>query len=292
MPQDFPHHNIRVEGGGRAPSMRLSGTGLSSKVGEQKLPLVGNLTTADGKFWRPPSVASRVNPGFNSSVQDVQAVNTGLSTGAWPTISMHNSQLINSTSMIPPQKQTRDQFDAMNTVANNGLNERRIDNKPQFELPRLPVQHPGAVPLNHQRSGQISLSQLQLPCQDVLPNKVPPAAMAVPTHSLMQPSNYGYTPQGQGVSGVQSTLPMVNIPNTSLQFPGAALPPIARVPTAAAPQMMPTLQASGQGTQSAPQGGAFSNLISTLMAQGLISLSNQAPPEVLYSFFYILKFSV
>nr|GMD59274.1 polyadenylation and cleavage factor homolog 4 isoform X1 [Ipomoea batatas] len=70
LPQDFPqqsHLRIRVEGGGRAPSMRLSGTGLSTKVGEQKLHLVGNLTTADGKFWRPPSVASRVNPGFNSS---------------------------------------------------------------------------------------------------------------------------------------------------------------------------------------------------------------------------------
>ncbi|XP_019195956.1 PREDICTED: polyadenylation and cleavage factor homolog 4-like isoform X2 [Ipomoea nil] len=238
LPQDFPqqsHHRIRVEGGGRAPSM-LSGTGLSTKVGEQKLHLVGNLTTANGKFWRPPSVASRVNPGFNSSVQDVQAVNTGLSTGAWPTISMHN-------------------------------------------LPRFPVQHPGAVPLNHQRSGQMSLSQPQLPCHDVLQNKVPPAAIAVPTHTLMPPSNYGYTPQGQGVSGVQSTLPMVNIPNTSLQFTGAALAPIARVPTPAAPQMMPTLQPSGQGTQSAPQGGTFSNLINTLMAQGLISLSNQAPPE-------------
>nr|GLL40524.1 polyadenylation and cleavage factor homolog 4-like isoform X1 [Ipomoea trifida] len=285
LPQDFPHQShlrIRVEGGGRAPSMRLSGTGLSTKVGEQKLHLVGNLTTADGKFWRPPSVASRVNPGFNSSVQDVQAVNTGLSTGAWPTISTHNSQLLNSTSMIPPQKQIKDQFDAMNTVANHGLNERRIDHidlKPQFELPRLPVQHPGAVPLNLPRSGQISLSQPQLPSQDVLQNKVPPAAMAVPTHTLMPPSNYGYTPQGQGVSGVQSTLPMVNIPNASLQFTGAALPPIARVPTPAAPQMMPTLQPSGQGTQSAPQGGTFSNLINTLMAQGLISLSNQAPPE-------------
>nr|GMD57857.1 polyadenylation and cleavage factor homolog 4 isoform X1 [Ipomoea batatas] len=239
LPQDFPqqsHLRIRVEGGGRAPSMRLSGTGLSTKVGEQKLHLVGNLTTADGKFWRPPSVASRVNPGFNSSVQDVQAVNTGLSTD-------------------------------------------HIDLKPQFELPRLPVQHPGAVPLNLPRSGQISLSQPQLPSQDVLQNKVPPAAMAVPTHTLMPPLNYGYTPQGQGVSGVQSTLPMVNIPNASLQFTGAALPPIARVPTPAAPQMMPTLQPSGQGTQSAPQGGTFSNLINTLMAQGLISLSNQAPPE-------------
>nr|GMD21320.1 polyadenylation and cleavage factor homolog 4 isoform X1 [Ipomoea batatas] len=234
LPQDFPqqsHHRIRVEGGGRAPSMRVS-----TKVGEQKLHLVGNLATADGKFWRPPSVASRVNPGFNSSVQDVQAVNTGLSTGAF----RHNFQ---------------------------------------FELPRLPVQHPGAVPLNHQRSGQISLSQPQLPCRDVLQNKVPPVAMVVSTHTLMPPLNYGYTPQGQGVSGVQSTLPMVNIPNTSLQFTGAALPPIARVPTPGAPQMMPTFQPSGQGTQSAPQGGTFSNLINTLMAQGLVSLSNQAPPE-------------
>ncbi|XP_031123543.1 polyadenylation and cleavage factor homolog 4-like isoform X3 [Ipomoea triloba] len=280
LPQDFPqqsHHRIRVEGGGRGPSMRLS-----TKVGEQKIHLVGNLTTADGKFWKPPSVASRVNPGFNSSVQDVQAVNTGLSTGAWPTISRHNSQLLNSTSRIPPQKQIRDQFDAMNTVANHGLNERRIDNidlKPQFELPRLPVQHPGAAPLNHQRSGQISLSQPQLPCRDVLQNKVPPVAMVVSTHTLMPPLNYGYTPQGQGVSGVQSTLPMVNIPNTSLQFTGAALPPIARVPTPGAPQMMPTFQPSGQGTQSAPQGGTFSNLINTLVAQGLVSLSNQAPPE-------------
>ncbi|VFQ81473.1 unnamed protein product [Cuscuta campestris] len=286
LQQDFPqssHHHMGVEGGGRALTTHPSESRNSTSVGELKPSLVGNLTNVDGKFWRPPSNnSSLANPGFNLSIQDAQAVNVGLSNGTWTSMSMHNSRSLNPMPMLLPQKQIRDQFDTMSAVPGHAQHERHMDNidtKPQFEMPRLSVQHPSAIPLNLQRSGQIGLSQPLQHFQDFPLTKGPPSSIVVPTRMVMP--HFGYPHRGHGVSGVQ----MVNIPNnTSLQFPGAALlPPITRFPIRAAPppQMMPTLQTSGQVSQSSapPQSGAFSNLISTLMAQGLISLTNQATTQ-------------
>ncbi|CAH9107017.1 unnamed protein product [Cuscuta epithymum] len=283
--QQLSHHHIRVEGGGKAPTVHLSGAGLST--GEHKHHLLDLLKNVDGNIWRPPrNNSSTSNLCLNSPIQDAQLVNVGISNGAWTSPGMHNPQLLNSIPMILPRKGTRDQYDAMKAVSSHARNERHMDNmdlKPQFALPRLGVQHPGAIISDQQRFGQIGLSQPPLHCQDHLLHNTGPLGSVVPTRNVAPKLNFLCPRQGHG----GSIVPIMNIPNhTSLEFPRAAFrpPPMTRFTdhaSVAAPQMMPTLQTCGQSSQSgAPsQGSSFSSLISTLMAQGLISLSHQGTSQ-------------
>ncbi|XP_039070624.1 polyadenylation and cleavage factor homolog 4-like isoform X2 [Hibiscus syriacus] len=106
---------------------------------------------------------------------------------------------------------------------------------------------------------------------------------------LLAPSlNHGHAPQMRGavISMVPSNpmlvaqppLSIPNMPPGSLHFQGGAMPPLPRGRPPAS-QMMPASQNAGPLLPNQPQGGAFTGLISSLMAQGLISLTNPTPVQ-------------
>ena len=74
----------------------------------------------------------------------------------------------------------------------------------------------------------------------------------------------------------QPPLLIPNMPSGSLHLQGGTLPPFPPGPPPAS-QMMPATENVGDQ----PQSAAFSGLISSLMAQGLISLTKPTPIQVL-----------
>ncbi|OVA10574.1 CID domain [Macleaya cordata] len=110
----------------------------------------------------------------------------------------------------------------------------------------------------------------------------------VSSHLVAQPLNHGHNPQGY--STLMSTpslnqipfpsVPIRNMPNnTSFQLQGGALPPLPPGPPPTSLQLRPTSQNMGPIASYPPVSTGYSGLISSLMAQGLISLTTQAPAQ-------------
>ncbi|KAK4354773.1 hypothetical protein RND71_026967 [Anisodus tanguticus] len=266
------------------------GSGISSATGESKHPLISNLA-ADGHSWRPPYVPPRMNPTFDSSVQDIR-VATGRGPGVpWPPTNVHNPQSLTSKPVVLPHNHIRSPFEVKNTsnsVVNHSadrsvLPEQHIDNlksSSYIKFPQFPCQHPASFSASHQNPEQMASAEPQLLLQRIHQMRPPSASLPASNHLLL-PSIYRYPPQGPGyrpVSGLHVSMQLVNVPNTSSQFSSGALPPFPRGPLPMSSQFMPTSQNLGQVTPNPPAGG-LSNLISSLMAQGLISLTNQAPTQ-------------
>ncbi|KAJ8561314.1 hypothetical protein K7X08_027504 [Anisodus acutangulus] len=99
------------------------GSGISSATGESKHPLISSLA-ADGHTWRPPYVPPRMNPTFDSSVQDIR-VATGRAPGVpWPPTNVHNTQSLASKPAVLPHNHIRSPFEvknASNSVVNHSL---------------------------------------------------------------------------------------------------------------------------------------------------------------------------
>ncbi|XP_059287686.1 polyadenylation and cleavage factor homolog 4 isoform X2 [Lycium ferocissimum] len=265
------------------------GSGISSAAAESKHPLISNLA-ADGHTWRPPYVPPRMNPTFDSSVQDIRVAADG---HTWrppyvPT-NVHNPQCLTSKSVVLPHNHIRSPFElknASNSVVNHSLDravlpEQHTDNlksSSYIKFPQFPSQHPGSFSANHQNPEQMASAEPQLLLSQRIHQTMPPSASLPASNHLQLPPIYRYPPQGPGyrpVSGPQVSMPLVNVPNTSSQFSLGALPPLPRGPLPMSSQFMPP---AGQVTPNPPAGG-FSSLISSLMAQGLISLTNQAPAQ-------------
>ncbi|XP_075087115.1 polyadenylation and cleavage factor homolog 4-like isoform X1 [Nicotiana tabacum] len=281
----LPQRHLKVEGSGIV-------------TGEPKHPLISNLV-ADGHTWRPPYIPPKMNPTFESSVQDIRAVTGRAPIVPWPPTDVHNPQSLTSKPFVLPHQHIRSPFEVKNgsnSVANHNLDKpvlpgQQIDNSKSnsyIKFPQFPSQHPASFSASLQNPEQVASAESQLLfSQRMHQTTVPSASLPASNHFLLPPI-YGYNPQGPGssvgtllplpVSGPQVSLPLVNIPNTSSQFSSGALPPLPRGPLPMSSQFTPTSQNLGQVTPNPPAGG-FSSLISSLMAQGLISLTNEAPPQ-------------
>lgn len=278
--------------------LKGEGSGISSATGEPKHPLMSNLA-ADRHTWRPPYVPPRMNPAFDSSVQDIRMVTGRAPVVSWPPTNVHNPQSLTSKPVFLPHNHIRSPFEvknASNSVVNHSLDrsvlpEQHIDNlksSSYIKFLQYPSQHPTSFSASHQNPEQMASAEpQQLLAQRI--HQTPPPSVSLPaSNHLLLPPIYRYAPPGPGssistlfprpVSGPQVSMPLVNVPNTSSQFPSGALPPLLRGPLPMSSQFMPTSQNLGQVTPNPPAGG-FSSLISSLMAQGLISLTNQAPAQ-------------
>lgn len=277
---NLPHHSsqssnqLHTKGRGRNFQMSITAGGVPSVSGETMAPLIGKLPDADLQLTRPPTIVSR------ASTHDIGVQPTIIpsSAGVWPLVNTHKSQPL--PSQIPSQN-SRSPFDInpANNVMSHGHNKPSYLPEQQFDsfeskdqnltrLPQFPNQHP------------ILYQQNQLRAPSSQPASLPPRI-------LMPPLNYGYSPQGHGVvisralsNPVQAPSATQNRPMTSLQLPGGAFPPFPPGPLPAS-QMIPTSQNAGQllSNSNQQQGGAFSGLINSLMAQGLISMTNQTTAQ-------------
>lgn len=278
--------------------LKGEGSGISSATGESKHLLIGNLA-ADGHTWRPPHVSPRMNLAFDSSVQDIRLV-TGRAPGVlWPPPNVHNPQSLASKPVVLPHNPIRSPFEvntASNSVVNHSLDrsvvpEQHIDNLKSSsftQFPQFPSQHPTSFSASHQNPEHMASAEPQPVLSQHIHQTMPPSASLPASNHLLLPPIYRYPPQGPGssvgthfprpVSGPQVSMPLVNVPNTSSQFSSGALPPFPRGPLPLPSKFMPASQNLGQVTPNPPAAG-FSSLISSLMAQGLISLTNQAPAQ-------------
>lgn len=226
--------HLHAKGRGRDFEIPFSASGISSLGGEKIVPLTDRLPDGGSQFVRPPAVFPR------SGSSSLDSVTIGARPGNTPLTS----------GVWPPVNIHKSQPATMHS--NYSLQQ---PNRGQFD---------SINPIN----SVMNQAQL-LPSQEVRESFFSSATAPLP-HRLVAPSlNHGYTPQMHGV--VISMVPSNPIPlaQPPLMIPnmprGGALPPLPPGPPPAS-QIMP---ATNQ-----PQSGAFSGLISSLMTQGLISLTN------------------
>ncbi|KAL5578924.1 hypothetical protein UlMin_011366 [Ulmus minor] len=188
-------------------------------------------------------------------------------------------------SMFPTQNQKR-QYDFMNssnTVKAQGPNKslymprQQLDNFGNKELnsikPQFPNQNALIFPHNQQNQGQTPLQSQPFPTKEAREHFLTSVAAPVPPHLVTPNLDRGYTSQGHG-SAISAV-----ISNSISLIPNGSLPPLPPgLPPGLSQALLPT-QNAGTAVPSQPPGGAFSGLISSLMAQGLISLSKPTPVQ-------------
>jgi pre-mRNA cleavage complex 2 protein Pcf11 len=268
-----PHLN---KGRGRSFRMPLLASGISSSDGGKMSPLIDKLPDADPQLYGPPYVGVR------------------------PALNVQNSRPPPLQPSFPQHKQRSRQFESINASNNvNNLDsngslyvpEQQLDNFGNKQLsytkmPQLPNQRAGLIPLNHRNQVQVTHSQPQFPPQEAHPS----LAAVVQPNLVAPPLSHGYIPQGHGatistvlsnrVPGVQQMLPIHSIANSSLHLQGGALPPLPPGPPPTSSQMIPLTQNAVPVVSNQQTSSAFSGLIGSLMAQGLISLTKQTPVQV------------
>ncbi|KAF9672158.1 hypothetical protein SADUNF_Sadunf11G0011600 [Salix dunnii] len=244
-----PAHFQNAKGRGRDFQVPLSGTGVSSLGGENITPLVEKHPDMDAQLVRPPAIASRLGSSIDSNNSGTWSSGVSPLSGAWLPVNVHKSLPPPVHPIFPPEKQSRSQFDpgnASSTVTNQAL------------------QKASAMP-------EQSFNHFQ-------PNFHPSGIALLPPHPLARPTNHGYTTHGHSSSNalpaVQLPLAASNVPNT-LHSQVGVRPPLPQGP----PQMMPFPQNAIPGVPAQPSGSAFSGLINSLMAQGLITLAKQTPVQ-------------
>ncbi|KAI4298654.1 hypothetical protein L6164_032188 [Bauhinia variegata] len=180
-----------------------------------------------------------------------------------PPINVHTTRPPTINPNFPFQKHIRNQFEtinASNTILNQGPNksllvpEQQLDtienNDPsKSKLVQLPNPLAALISLNQQNRGHVTTSQGH------------GAAIS--------------TAMSNTLPVVQFPLPVPNIADNSFHLRGAALPPLPPGLPPAPSQMIPHPNPSPFVSSQQPA-GAFSGLIDSLMAQGLISLNKQS----------------
>ncbi|CAL9093808.1 unnamed protein product [Musa textilis] len=156
-------------------------------------------------------------------------------------------------------------------------------NKDSVKLLHLPYKPSGLPHLNQQTQKQ-GISE-PIPSQGSYRSILPPAEATVPSYSVAQPLNFPPTLlHGATASALQSSsfvTPSITVQNTTdalLHAPAGLLPPLPPGP----PPSLSQIGLASQSMSSAVSGsstGAFSGLISSLMAQGLISLKSPPQPQ-------------
>lgn len=261
LPPQQSQNHLNAKVGGSFDQNRMF-----SNAGEQKSQFIGNFSNIDGKVGGPSSGVSTF-----SSTHDSPASDAAHLIKAWHTPNFQNSHILPSA--LHMQLPFRGQLGNVDTDQFHS-DPGSTRSMSQVTLPQISSFRPGLVPINMQNSTQPSLLQSNmLMAQEPRPN--------LP----LQPSlNYGYLAQGRGphrgpnpsslVPGVQS-LPIPNAPNMSFHVPGATMQPLLRGPFPGTTQALPMGQNIGQVGPNASGGGALSGLITSLMAQGLISITKQ-----------------
>ncbi|XWS18225.1 hypothetical protein CRYUN_Cryun32bG0024900 [Craigia yunnanensis] len=284
-------HQLHAKGRGRDFQIPFSASGISLLGGEKTVPLIDRLPDGGSQFVRPPVVPRTGSSSLDSVTVGARPGIIPSTSGLWPPVNVHKSQPSTLHSNYSLQHHNKSQFasiNPINAVMNQGQNKHSympeqfdsFESKEQSltRVPHLPDQRP-----SFQQRNQLHATSLQpyyLPSQEVRESFISSATAPLPPRLLAPSLNHGYTPQMHGavISMVPSNpipfapppLLIPNMPTGSLHLQGGALPPLPPGPPPAS-QMMP---ATNQ-----PQSGAFSGLISSLMAQGLISLTKPTSIE-------------
>ncbi|XP_062013440.1 polyadenylation and cleavage factor homolog 4 isoform X1 [Rosa rugosa] len=229
-------------------------------------------TDADVRLHGP---TSRMGSGADFVNADSRLV-IPMSVGLRPPVNVHNSHPPPVHPIFPLQNQ-RSQYGFINSVdtaKNQGpyksmyMPEQQLDGYENKDLglaklSQLTSQNARLIPVNQRNQAQVSPFQPQFH-----PHQEPPYSV-VPR---------GYNLQGQGGTGIANPVPRLQLglpthytPNANLR--GDSLPPLPPGPPPPMQGVFPG-QKAGPVVSSNQQGSSYTGLISSLMAQGVISLTN------------------
>lgn len=202
---------------------------------------------------------------------------------------------------IMPMRNQKGRYDAINsinTVKNQAPNKSLYTAGQQFDpfennelsstkLPYLSNQNALVAPVNRQSLMQTPLQSRLLPTQEGHENYLSSVAAPVPPHPVISYSDRGYVSQGHTAAistGLPNHLALLpsnlstnNITNSSLNLQGGGLPPLPPGPPPTSLQAILHPHNADTAVPSQQPGSAFSGLINSLMAQGLISLTKPNP---------------
>ncbi|KAM1485492.1 hypothetical protein ACFX13_037761 [Malus domestica] len=218
-------------------------------------------------------IASRMGSSSVDSVTADSRSGMPVSMGLRPPVNVHNSHPppVHSVFAMQNQRNLYGSINYSNTVKNQSpynplyMPEQQLDGYENKESRSTKsTQMPQYRPLQPQYR----------PRQEARENIFPPAETQVPPYLVVPPLNHGYTLRGP-VPRQHLGIPTPYNPNGTSQFPLPPLPPGPPPPS----QGILSVQNPGSVVSSNQPGNAYSGLISSLMAQGLISLTNQSPVQ-------------
>lgn len=248
-------------------------------------PPIDNIHNADTNPYRVRPTVSRMVSGRVSNVEPRPSV-LPATLEIRPSVNLNVTRPPALNPITPLQKHVRSQFDALHTSNPivNHVNKSSfmpeqsfdsVENKDAsiLKIHQLPNQLPGLISSNQQNHRQAPQLQFFPPSQD----------------SSNSQFSHGSSLQGHGASIstamsnplpiMQFHLPLQNVANNPLHLQGGARPPLPPGRPPAPPQMIPLPNASPFMSSQQPTVG-YTNLISSLMSQGVISLANQLPAQV------------
>ncbi|KAL4366208.1 hypothetical protein GQ457_05G030470 [Hibiscus cannabinus] len=254
-------YHLHAEGRGRDFQIPFSASGISSLGSDKIVSLIEKLPEGGSHFVRPPALVPRyASSSLDAVTVGAQSAILPMTTGVWPPGQ-------NKRPYMPEQFDSFESKDQSLTTA-----------------PQLPGQRSAMQQRN-------SLHGTSLPPHfphEVRDGFLSSATGPLPPRLLAPSLNSGYAPQMRGgvISMVSSNsmpvaqppLSIPNMPTGSLHFQVGAMPPLPRGPPPPS-QIMPGTQNAGPLLPNQSQGGAFTGLISSLMAQGLISLAQPTPMQ-------------
>lgn len=220
-----------------------------------------------------------------------------------PPVNVHATRPPSLNPIFPLQKHVRSHFqgiNATNTIVNQGPNksslmpERLLDsvesnNLSIVKIPQIPNQFSRPISLNQQIRGQASQPQT-FPSKDVQEgfseSQITEASQFNGANSLQGRNAAISAAVSISLPVGQLPFPIQNLGSNSLHLPRGVLPPLFPGGPPAPSQMMPHTSASPYVSNQQPA-GAFSGLINSLMAQGLISLTEHQQPPVQVSILFI-----
>lgn len=251
----------------------------------QKSP-VSNIPNSDINLYGTGSALSRMGSTLESNVE-IHPTVLPATLGMRPPVNVHAIHPPTLNPTFPLDKHIRSQFEsihASSTIVNNGQNNSSfldsVENKVTglSKLHHLPSQLAGQISFNQQNCGQAQIFPSQ-DMQEKLFRSQAPTPLQFSRGSFLQGHIDAITTaMPNSLPAVQFPIPVQNIANNSSHLQGGnlmSLPPMSH------PAMSRTIPHSNAGPNvSARQpGGAFSGLINSLMSQGLVSLTNQAPKQ-------------
>ena len=257
------------------------------------MPPIDNIPNTDVKPYGTHPAVSRMVRGLKSNMEAHPPV-LPASFEMRPSVDVHATRPPSLNPIFPLQKRLRSQFEAVNANSTNVghgpnksffMHEQSLDSVENKDISKgnlhqLPNQ-PGLISSNQQNHGQAP--QLQF-----LPSQVPASSQFSHGSSLQGHGATRSTAMSNLLPVMQFPLPGQSIANISLHLQGGALPPSLPGRPPAPSQMIPHRHANPFVTSQQPT-GAYSNLISSLMAQGVISMTNQLPGLVTIPFISFLS---
>ncbi|RDX80520.1 Polyadenylation and cleavage factor-like 4 [Mucuna pruriens] len=245
------------------------------------IPPIDNIRNTDINPYRVRPAVSRMVSGLVSNVEARPSVLP-------PSFEIRSSVNLNVTRpptlnpIYPLQKHSRGPFEVMHTsnpIVNHVVNKSSFMPEQSFDsvenkdasiskIHQLPNQLPGLISSNQQHHGQAP--QLQFfPSQD-------PSSQFSHGSSLQGHGASISTAMSNPLPVIQFPLPVQSIANNPLHLQGGAHPPLPPGRPPAPSQIHPNASPFMPGQQ--PTVG-YTNLISSLMSQGVISLGNQLPAQ-------------